>query len=317
MTGRSFWAAFAVSWILAPATPGHAADGAAGTPGPSFHMVKPPKPGTTRFITVQIDPAAQQRWIEDAPAVAEHRTPDPTQTPVTQPDAPQTGDAPAFGPRLAAAAPGPHRQAAYGWYWNAISPAIGDRSGRFQAALAELSLGPGGTSVRAPRLQAMQGLARTWGADILKATVGTKVSPALVLAVMSAESGGKADALSPKGARGLMQLIPATAGRFGVDASDPKQNIQGAVAYLDWLMGEFKGDPLMVLAAYNAGENAVKAAGGVPPYAETRDYVPKVLAAWQVAQGLCVTPPQLVSDGCVFRVLTTPTATAAATSADG
>jgi soluble lytic murein transglycosylase-like protein len=100
-----------------------------------------------------------------------------------------------------------------------------------------------------------------------------------------------------------MQLIPATADRFGVnDAKDPEQNIDGGVAYLDWLMKEFENDPLMVLAAYNAGENAVKSAGGVPPYAETRDYVPKVLAAWAVARGLCLTPPELVTDGCVFAV---------------
>jgi hypothetical protein len=58
----------------------------------------------------------------------------------------------------------------------------------------------------------------------------------------------------------------------------------------------------MVLAAYNAGENAVKSNGGVPPYAETRAYVPKVLAAWAVARGLCTTPPVLVTDGCVFAV---------------
>ncbi|MFT6912329.1 MAG: soluble lytic murein transglycosylase-like protein, partial [Paracoccaceae bacterium] len=83
--------------------------------------------------------------------------------------------------------------------------------------------------------------------------------------------------------------------------ADPAQNIKGGVAYLNWLMGAFDRDPLMVLAAYNAGENAVTRHGGVPPYPETRDYVPKVLAAWTVARGLCATPPELVSDGCVFR----------------
>ena len=73
-------------------------------------------------------------------------------------------------------------------------------------------------------------------------------------------------------------------------------------------MGNFNRDPLMVIAAYNAGEGAVTANGGVPPFAETRDYVPKVLAAWQVAQGLCVTPPELVSDPCVFSVVSANTA---------
>jgi soluble lytic murein transglycosylase-like protein len=176
--------------------------------------------------------------------------------------------------------------------------------GRFPLALAALSEGPDGTRVDAPRLQAMQVLAQTWGTEILKATVGTKVSPALVLAVISVESGGNTTAASGAGAQGLMQLIPATAARFGVsDALDATQNIKGGVAYLDWLMGNFNRDPLMVIAAYNAGEGAVTANGGVPPYAETRDYVPKVLAAWQVAQGLCMTPPELVTDPCVFNVL--------------
>jgi soluble lytic murein transglycosylase-like protein len=100
-----------------------------------------------------------------------------------------------------------------------------------------------------------------------------------------------------------MQLIPATAERFGVsDSTDATQNIKGGVAYLDWLMKEFDRDPLMVLAAYNAGEGAVKSNAGIPQFAETRDYVPKVLAAWRVAQGLCVSPPELISDPCVFRV---------------
>jgi soluble lytic murein transglycosylase-like protein len=99
-------------------------------------------------------------------------------------------------------------------------------------------------------------------------------------------------------------LMPATAARFGVlDARDPVQNIKGGVAYLNFLMKNFDHDPLMVIAAYNAGEGAVTANAGVPPYAETRDYVPKVLAAWQVAQGLCLSPPELVTDPCVFKVI--------------
>jgi soluble lytic murein transglycosylase-like protein len=74
------------------------------------------------------------------------------------------------------------------------------------------------------------------------------------------------------------------------------------VAYLDWLLGRFGGDPILAIAAYNAGEGAVDDNGGVPPYRETRAYVPKVLAAFAVARGLCLTPPELVSDGCVFAV---------------
>ncbi|GAB1362500.1 hypothetical protein MASR1M32_17360 [Rhodobacter sp.] len=170
--------------------------------------------------------------------------------------------------------------------------------------MSALSQGPGGAQVASPRMQSMQTLAEIYGKDVLGATVGTRVSPALVLAVMGIESAGRKDAVSSAGATGLMQLMPATAERFGViDRTDPVQNIKGGVAYLDWLMGEFNGDPVMVLAAYNAGEGAVRSNAGVPPYAETRDYVPKVLAAWQVAQGLCQTPPELVSDPCVFKIL--------------
>jgi soluble lytic murein transglycosylase-like protein len=86
------------------------------------------------------------------------------------------------------------------------------------------------------------------------------------------------------------------------DATDPAQNIKGGVAYLDWLMGEFDGDPLLVLAAYNAGEGSVRRYEGVPPFDETRAYVPKVLAAWSVARSLCKTPPELISDGCAFAL---------------
>ena len=141
------------------------------------------------------------------------------------------------------------------------------------------------------------------GADIMRMTVGTKVSPALALSVIAVESAGRTDAVSSAGAQGLMQLMPATAARFGVtDRRIPTENIRGGIAYLDWLMGHFDRDPILVLAGYNAGEGSVRDNAGVPPYAETRAYVPKVLAAWTVARGLCLTPPVLVSDGCVFSV---------------
>jgi soluble lytic murein transglycosylase-like protein len=149
----------------------------------------------------------------------------------------------------------------------------------------------------------MQRLVRRWGAEVVAATRGTTVSPALALAVMAVESAGEATAISPKGAQGVMQLIPATAARFGVaDALDGAENIRGGVAYLDWLMRRFDGDPVLVLAAYNAGEGAVQAHAGVPPYAETRAYVPKVLAAWQAARGLCAVPPTVLTDPCALRL---------------
>lgn len=98
-----------------------------------------------------------------------------------------------------------------------------------------------------------------------------------------------------------MQLIPATADRFGVaNTFDPTENIGGGVAYLDWLMDTFERDPILFLAAYNAGEGSIRDNAGVPPYPETRAYVPKVLSAWTVARALCMTPPELMTDGCVF-----------------
>ncbi|KKK50979.1 hypothetical protein LCGC14_3119610, partial [marine sediment metagenome] len=132
-------------------------------------------------------------------------------------------------------------------------------------------------------------------------TGGYSIDRALIFAYMRQESNFKTGAKSSAGARGLMQLMPATAARFGVtDRSDAPQNIRGGVTYLNWLMGEFDNDPLLALAGYNAGEGAVRKYAGVPPYSETRAYIPKVLAAWSVARGLCLTPPQFVTDGCVF-----------------
>ena len=107
-----------------------------------------------------------------------------------------------------------------------------------------------------------------------------QLQPHLVLAVMAQESNFDALALSPKNAQGLMQLIPDTARRFNVrNASDPAQNIRGGMAYLRWLLAYFEGDVALALAGYNAGEKAVDRYRGVPPYAETRLYVRKIIAA--------------------------------------
>jgi soluble lytic murein transglycosylase-like protein len=190
------------------------------------------------------------------------------------------------------------------WFWSTISPARADSGpGRLQAALQLINNPPGGTGISAPRLQTLQDIAQTHGLTILRETVGTDVSPALVLALISIESAGQVQAESHAGAVGLMQLMPATAERFGVtDRVDPAQNIKAGVAYLAWLMEHFEKDPILVLAGYNAGEGSVRDNNGVPPYPETRAYVPKVLAAFNVAKGLCQTPPQLVTDGCVFAI---------------
>jgi soluble lytic murein transglycosylase-like protein len=100
------------------------------------------------------------------------------------------------------------------------------------------------------------------------------VDPALVLAVIRIESGFNTRAVSPKSAAGLMQLIPDTARRFGVsDVFDARQNIVGGVRYLQWLLSYFRGDVTFAVAAYNAGEGAVDKYSGIPPYAETIQYV--------------------------------------------
>jgi hypothetical protein len=104
-----------------------------------------------------------------------------------------------------------------------------------------------------------------------------QINPDLVRAVMGVESEYDQWAVSSKGARGLMQLMPATARRLGVlDSFDARQNIFGGAQYLRILLDQFQGDVTLALAAYNAGENAVLRYRGVPPYKETRGYVQKV-----------------------------------------
>ncbi len=158
------------------------------------------------------------------------------------------------------------------WFWTANSPSINQASsGRLETAMNSLSANPGQAAKFSPNIAHMQKLAQAHGSSILLATLGKDVSPAFVLAVIGVESGGRAEAVSSAGAVGLMQLIPDTAARFDVtDSTDPAQNIKGGTAYLDWLLKEFKRDPLLALAGYNAGEGAVKKHKGVPPYAETR-----------------------------------------------
>ncbi len=248
----------------------------------TFRRVAVPDSGSGKRITVQIDPEEEVYRI--TPGSETRRPGDPPPAAATR-----------LPPGLATDGPSD-----FAWYWDVVSPAIGvDGSKRFQAALTAVQRGA--TKVGTPRLQTLKSIAERHGVDILTSTIGTDVSPALVLAVISVESAGRTDAISHAGATGLMQLMPATAARFGVgDMKDARQNIRGGVAYLDWLLKEFNRDPVLALAGYNSGEGAVTKHGGVPPFAETRAYVPKVLAAWSVARGLCLTPPVLVTDGCVF-----------------
>lgn len=108
-----------------------------------------------------------------------------------------------------------------------------------------------------------------------------QLNPALVAALVRAESAYKPKAVSHKGAQGLMQLMPATARRFGLSPGEafvPERNIEAGTRYLAWLLGRFDGDVARALAAYNAGEGTVDRYGGIPPYRETRTYVKRIYA---------------------------------------
>ena len=106
-----------------------------------------------------------------------------------------------------------------------------------------------------------------------------RLDPELVLAMVAVESNFNPSAKSSKNAQGLMQLIPETAERFGVhNVWDPVDNLRGGMSYMRWLLDYFKGDLTLALAGYNAGEKAVDRHGGIPPYAETKNYVKQVTA---------------------------------------
>jgi soluble lytic murein transglycosylase-like protein len=119
---------------------------------------------------------------------------------------------------------------------------------------------------------------------IEKAALSASVEPNLLRAVIVVESGFNSRAVSKRGAVGLMQLMPATASRFGVsNPYDPQENIHAGARYLKFLMNRFGQDVRLALAAYNAGEDAVDRNGGqIPPFTETMAYVPKVLRIYRM-----------------------------------
>jgi hypothetical protein len=120
------------------------------------------------------------------------------------------------------------------------------------------------------------------------------VDASLVSALIRAESNYEPRAVSRKGARGLMQLMPATARRLSVAYPfDPVSNVRGGVRYLKELLDRFENRPELVLAAYNAGENAVETFGGVPPFRETVGYVKRILSWWTPAVAAAVAAPSL------------------------
>lgn len=193
--------------------------------------------------------------------------------------------------------------ARHDWFWAIHAPAAEARQGRgwdeVRATLAHWRGAHGG-------IHAERGIAQiagTWADPISRAARAHRVSEALIVAVIAVESAGQPRATSPKGAQGLMQLIPATARRFGVANSyDPAANIEGGAAYLDFLLDRFGGDVVLALAGYNAGEGAVDKHRGVPPFRETRDYVVKVLDALVTAERLCALPPEGPRYSCLWEI---------------
>jgi soluble lytic murein transglycosylase-like protein len=125
--------------------------------------------------------------------------------------------------------------------------------------------------------QQQQSNSQDVGTIIKKASQTYGVPEKLIKAVIQVESSGNPNALSPKGAVGLMQLEPSTAQELGVtDINDPQQNIMGGAKYLSYLIKKYNGDFVLALAAYNAGPNTVDQYGGVPPIEETIDYINRV-----------------------------------------
>jgi hypothetical protein len=140
---------------------------------------------------------------------------------------------------------------------------------------------PEPAAVGAPMVAAGTPVTGSFAREIEQTAGRYGVDHRLVQAVVQVESGGNPRAVSPKGARGLMQLMPARAEALGVrDSFDPGANLDGGVRHLRELLTRFSGDLTLALAAYNAGEDAVRLHNGVPPFPETQAYVRKVLAIY-------------------------------------
>ena len=146
----------------------------------------------------------------------------------------------------------------------------------------EPTAGGGETSLKVP-VELINRRAAAYEGIIREAAAANALEPELLRAVISVESAVNPRAISRAGARGLMQLMPQTAHRYGVrDSFDPRQNIHGGARYLRDLVTKFANDLELVVAAYNAGENAVERYGRrIPPYRETRQYVPRVLERYR------------------------------------
>jgi soluble lytic murein transglycosylase-like protein len=144
-----------------------------------------------------------------------------------------------------------------------------------------------GTALPQPLTPAPAAASAETPADLAAhAALKSRIPKSFVSSVMKAESGFQLNAVSPKGAIGLMQLMPETARQLGVDPNDPHENADGGAQYLRELLAKYENDPnqvLLALAAYNAGPAAVERYHGVPPFRETREYILRVLKNWDAA----------------------------------
>ncbi|MEM8793277.1 MAG: lytic transglycosylase domain-containing protein [Pseudomonadota bacterium] len=203
-------------------------------------------------------------------------------------------------PGFTQAMAGPRGPTSYAWFWEEVSPAIAPAGpGRWTRTLQVVQQGMAqGRGIHDARAK-VDRIVKRWGTILSREADKRNVSLPLLVAIVAVESGGNARAISPKGAGGLMQLMPQTARRFGVSNSlAPAQNVRGGARYFSWLLETFDEDPVLALAGYNAGENAVTRHGGVPPYRETRDYVPKVAAAYLAARRYCRQSVRSARDAC-------------------
>jgi soluble lytic murein transglycosylase-like protein len=149
---------------------------------------------------------------------------------------------------------------------------------RWLVLLAAVAAIATATSAGAETRQSLSGDHGVYSREIAEASARYSVPERLIWAVIRVESGFDRRAVSPRGALGLMQLMPETAAILGVrDAFDARQNIHGGTRHLRAMMERFRNNPRLAVAAYNAGEKAVATYGGVPPYPETQDYVTRVL----------------------------------------